>query len=88
MTTAELLRAIQHRTARVRDQQLEHARGGKYWQLPPAPVSTCAHSALVTTAASVQNSTAPQPACGLLPENARLWGLTRKGLNIFLRDCL
>ena len=34
--------------------------------LPLAPVSVasiCAHSALVTTAASVQNSTAPQPAC-------------------------
>ena len=24
----------------------------------------------------------------VLPENARYWGLARKGLNIFLRDCL
>ena len=46
MTTAELLRAIQHRTARVRDRQLEHARGGGEREEPPDGVLRAAEAHL------------------------------------------
>ena len=93
MTTADLLRAIQHRTARV--------------AIGSSSMRGAGNTGVVTAARThlgrldlrpfgtrdddrfrVALNSATTRLRAALPEEARCWGLARKGLNIFLRDCL
>ena len=93
MTTAELLRAIQHRTARV--------------AIGSSSMRGAGNTGVVTAARThlgrldlrpfgtrhddrfrAELNSATTRLRAVLPEDARHWGLARKGLNIFLRNCL
>ena len=93
MTTAELLRAIQHRTARVAIGSSSMRGAGNTGVVTAArthlgrldlrPFGTRHNDRF---RAELNSATTRLRA--VLPEDARHWGLARKGLNIFLRDCL
>ena len=93
MTAAELLRAIQHRTARVAissssmrgpgNKGVVAAVRAHLGRLDLRPFGTHDGDRFL---AELNSATTRLQA--VLPENARYWGLARKGLNIFLRDCL
>jgi hypothetical protein len=93
MTKAEFLRAVQSRTARVAiGASTVRGRGNK---------GTVAASRQFLRSLPVQRFALDDPSrfvaeldrttddlCAALPRNAQHWGLARKILNIFLRDCL
>ena len=93
MTTAELLCAIQHRTARVAISSSSMRGAGStgvvtvaracLGRLDLRPFGTRDDDRFRAKLNSATNRLRT-----VLPENARYWGLARKGLNIFLRNCL
>lgn len=93
MTSLRLLRAIQSRTARVavgastvrgRGNAGVVAASRRY--LRDLDLRQFGRAGKARFATKLDEST--KDLCAALPHNARHWGLARKVLNIFLRDCL
>ena len=93
MTAAELLRAIQHRTARVAISSSSMRGAGSTGVVTAARtrlgrLDLCPFGTRDDDRFRAELNSATTRLRAVLPEDARCWGLARKGLNIFLRDCL